>query len=107
MRRVGAVLFALALAVQFSAGAGLFQSHERWTQTCESHSKHVCSDINPHDPDHCSICLVCATGPTLVEIDSPAFFHAEAPLVALTRSNPAVIRECDCSCPRGPPAPTA
>ncbi len=108
MKRAGVVLLALGLAVQFAAGAGLFASHEQWTRTCAEHSKHLCNDVSSHETDHCAICVVTATGPALLRLDPPqAADLVETTFAAPIAIAPALERDCDTSCPRGPPAARA
>ena len=104
MKRLGFVLLLLAMGVQFSAGARVFDDHERWTRTCESDSHHFCSDVSDHDSDRCSICLVCTNASSPYEPAVPEFFVVQVPFVLIACSSPIFVENCDCSSPRGPPS---
>jgi hypothetical protein len=107
MRRIAQVLVFLALGIQFASGAHLLDQHQEWDRKCESRSYHFCNDVWTHDAGSCAICLVCASGLTFDVSEIPEFTRIDAPFVPISVSTPIFTRECDCSCPRGPPAPIA
>jgi hypothetical protein len=103
MKRIGTVLLSVALAVQFAAGARVFDSHEAWTQTCTGESHHFCNDINPHDSDHCAICLLTATGPAPLAVESLSVVQVDLPLTPKPHSTPILTLGWDATGSRGPP----
>lgn len=103
MKRLGAALLSLALAVQFAAGARIFDSHESWTQTCTGETQHFCNDINPHDSDHCAICILSATGPAPFAVESLVFEQVGQALTPAPHSKPLTSREWVALGSRGPP----
>lgn len=108
MKRAGAVLLILAVAIQFAAGTRLFGSQEQWERTCTERSAHLCGDDGANDQHHCALCLVSAMGPGTLEISAPEAFVAVASTCPPVGTTPAfVVRTCDCSCPRAPPASLA
>jgi hypothetical protein len=107
MKRIGVVFFVLGMGVQFAAGAHLFDSHAEWTRTCTSHSSHFCNDSDAHDQGPCSICVASSSYLIPNVSVSPEFYRINEPFVVVSHHLSLLTRECDCSSPRGPPAPLA
>ncbi len=104
MRRLGQVLFLLALSIQFASGAHLLDYHQDWDRKCESTSKHFCSEVSTHDASLCAICVVCAGGLTFHASEIPQSSVIVTACIHAPEGIPDLTDDRTSSSPRGPPS---
>src|SRR5258706_14908883 len=104
MRRLGQVLFFLALGIQFVSGAHILDHHQEWDRKCENRSIHFCNDVSTHDASSCAICLVFSGGLTFYASEVAESVEIPTAWVIAPGFTPDLIDETIFSSPRGPPS---